>query len=130
MPLIYADMGKALVKRGYIQSWDEFSGDLHEFRRPASLDQLGLPLYIVGHSIGGLMTLEYALEHSTGISGIIAISPTISYKVTPFEQLGINLMGKVKPDYRIKKPGRIRLLNKKSAIRVKYESDRWEERRF
>ncbi|QCJ41124.1 alpha/beta hydrolase [Bacillus sp. S3] len=116
--------GKSAGKRGYIQSWDEFSGDLHEFRKLVSLDQPGLPLYIVGHSIGGLITLEYALEHGSGISGIIAISPAISYKVTRFEQLGINLMGKVKPDYRIKKPGRIRLLKKKSAIRVKYESDR------
>lgn len=115
--------GKSAGKRGYIQSWDEFSGDLHEFRKLVSLDQPGLPLYIVGHSIGGLITLEYALEHSEGISGIIAISPAISYEVTPIEQLGISLLGKVKPDYRIKKPGRIRLLKKKSAIRIKYESD-------
>ena len=115
--------GKSAGKRGYIQSWDEFSGDLHEFRKLVSLDQPGLPLYIVGHSIGGLITLEYALEHSEGISGIIAISPAISYEVTPIEQLGISLLGKVKPDYRIKKTGRIRLLKKKSAIRIKYESD-------
>ncbi|WP_040205865.1 alpha/beta hydrolase [Neobacillus jeddahensis] len=115
--------GKSAGKRGYIQSWDEFSGDLHEFRKLVSLDQPELPLYIVGHSIGGLMTLEYALEHSVGISGIMAISPAISYEATPFEQLGISLMGKVKPDYRIKKPGRIRLLKKKSAMRIQYESD-------
>ena len=115
--------GKSAGKRGFIQSWDEFSGDLHEFRKLVSFDQPNLPLYIVGHSIGGLITLEYALEHSTGISGIVAISPAISYEVTSVEQLGISLMNRLKPDYSIKKSGRIRLLKKKSAIRAKYESD-------
>lgn len=115
--------GKSAGKRGYIQSWGEYRGDLHEFRKLVSLDQPELPLYIVGHSIGGLITLEYALDHSAGISGIMTISPAISYEVTPFEQLGISLMGKVKPDFSIKKTGRIRLLKKKSALRAKYESD-------
>jgi alpha-beta hydrolase superfamily lysophospholipase len=116
--------GKSDGKRGFIQSWDEFRGDLHEFRKLVSLDQPQLPLYIVGHSIGGLITLDYVLNHSSGISGIIAISPAISYEVTPFEQLGISLMGKVKPDYRINKSRNIRLLRKKSAVRAKYYSDR------
>lgn len=114
--------GKSAGKRGFIRSWDEFSGDLHEFRKLVSLDQPELPLYIVGHSIGGLITLEYALGHSSGISGIVAISPAISYEVTPFEQLGISLMGKVKPDYSINKS--LRLLRKNSELRAKYYSDR------
>lgn len=116
--------GKSAGKRGFIRSWDEFRGDLHEFRKLVSLDQPELPLYIVGHSIGGLMTLEYTLDHTDGISGIIAISPAISYEVKPFEQLGITLMGKFKPDYSINKSRKIRLRKKNSAIRAKYYSDR------
>lgn len=116
--------GKSAGKRGFIRSWDEFSGDLHEFRKLVSLDQPELPLYIAGHSIGGLITLEYALNHSSGISGMIAISPAISYEVTPFVQLGISLMGKVKPDYSINKSRNLRLLKKNSEMRAKYFSDR------
>ncbi|MBV7507816.1 lysophospholipase [Bacillus sp. sid0103] len=115
--------GKSAGKRGFIRSWDEFRGDLHEFRKLVSLDQPNLPLYIVGHSIGGLMTLDYALDHTTGISGIIAISPAISYEVKPFEQLGITLMGKIKPDYSINKARKIRLVKKSSAQHAKYYSD-------
>ncbi|WP_144555009.1 alpha/beta hydrolase [Bacillus sp. X1(2014)] len=116
--------GKSAGKRGFIRSWDDFRGDLHEFRKLVSLDQPDLPLYIVGHSIGGLITLDYALDHSEGISGIIAISPAVSYEVKPFEQLGITLMGKVKPDYRINKSRNIFLLKKNSAKHAKYYSDR------
>ncbi len=115
--------GRSSGKRGYIRSWDEFRDDLHKFRKLVSLDQPGVPIYIVGHSIGGLITLEYALDYSGGISGIIAISPAISYEVTAVEQLGISLMGRLKPDYSIKKTHRLRLLKKKSAIRTRYESD-------
>ena len=116
--------GKSTGKRGFIQSWDEFREDLHVFRNLVALDQPERPLYIVGHSLGGLITLEYALDHSEGISGIIAISPAISYEVTPLEQLGMALMGKVKPDYRINKSRNIFLLKKNSAKHAKYYSDR------
>jgi alpha-beta hydrolase superfamily lysophospholipase len=113
MPLICVVMEKALAR-----------GDLHEFRKLVSLDQPELPLYIMGHSIGGLITLDYALDHSAGISGIIAISPAISYEVTLIEQLGISLMGKVKPDYSINKSRNMRLLRKNSEVRASYYSDR------
>jgi len=116
--------GKSAGKRGFIQSWDEFRGDLHEFRNLVALDQPEQPLYIVGHSLGGLITLEYALDHSASISGIIAISPAISYEVKPLEQLGITIMGKVKPDYSINKSRRIFLMKKNTAMRAKYYSDR------
>ncbi|MCL6573825.1 MAG: lysophospholipase [Bacillus sp. (in: Bacteria)] len=115
--------GKSSGKRGFIRNWDEFRGDLHEFRKLVSKEQPDLPLYIVGHSIGGLITLDYSLDHSAGISGIVAISPAISYEVTPFEQLGIALMSKLKPDYSINKSTSIQLLTKDSPLRDKFYSD-------
>ncbi|WP_026564784.1 alpha/beta hydrolase [Bacillus sp. UNC41MFS5] len=116
--------GRSDGKRGFIRSWGDFRGDLNEFRKLVSLDQPDRPLYIVGHSIGGLITLDYALDYSDGISGIIAISPAISYEVKPLEQLGITIMGKVKPDYSINKSRRIFFMKKNTAMRAKYYSDR------
>jgi alpha-beta hydrolase superfamily lysophospholipase len=117
--------GKSSGKRGFIRNWDEFRGDLHEFRKLVSFDQPQLPLYIVGHSMGGLIALEYALDHSAGISGMIAISPAISYEMTPFEQFGMTLMSKFKPDYTINKLANTRMLMKKnSEMHAKYYSDR------
>ncbi|MGX6445896.1 alpha/beta hydrolase [Neobacillus sp. K501] len=95
--------GNSSGKRGYIKTWDEFRGDLHRLRRMVSENHPNLPLYIVGHSIGGLITLDYSLDYHEGLSGIIAISPAISYEVTRFEKIGITLMGKLMPDYSIDK---------------------------
>ena len=116
--------GKSFGKRGYIQSWDEFRGDLHEFQILVSKKQPRLPLFIVGHSLGGVITLDYALHDSSEISGIIAIAPAISYEINPFERLGISIMGKLKPDLSINQSKNFRLMRKKSAVAAKYYSDR------
>jgi alpha-beta hydrolase superfamily lysophospholipase len=116
--------GKSSGKRGFIRSWDEYRGDLHEFRKLVALEQPELPLYIVGHSMGGLITLDYILDNSTGISGIAAIAPAISYEVTAFERLGVTLMSKIKPDYSIDKNKDYQFLAENPSLRAKFYSDR------
>jgi alpha-beta hydrolase superfamily lysophospholipase len=112
--------GKSEGKRGYIKSWDEFRGDLHEFRKLVSKKHPDLPLYIAGHSIGGLITLDYSLVFNEGLAGIIAISPAISYEATRLERLGITVMGRLMPDYSIDK----KQLNKKKSDRyAKFYAD-------
>jgi alpha-beta hydrolase superfamily lysophospholipase len=116
--------GKSSGNRGYIQSWDEFRGDLHEFQKLVSKKQPRFPLYIVGHSLGGVITLDYALHYSSDISGIVAIAPAISYEVSPIERLGISLIGKLKPDFSINKSTHFRIMKKNSAVAANYYSDR------
>ncbi|TDL67413.1 alpha/beta hydrolase [Rhodococcus qingshengii] len=115
--------GKSSGKRGFIKSWDEYRGDLHEFRKLVSKKQPGLPLYMIGHSMGGVIALDYAIDFSSGISGIIAIAPAISFEVTRFERLGITLMGKLKPDLSINKSRNFQIMTKNTGMAAKFYSD-------
>jgi alpha-beta hydrolase superfamily lysophospholipase len=115
--------GKSSGKRGFIKSWDEYRGDLHEFRKFVMKKQPKLPLYMIGHSMGGVIALDYAIDIGSGISGIIAIAPAISYEVTRFERLGITVMGKIKPDLCINKSRKFQFMTKNSALTAKFYSD-------
>ncbi|MEH7436961.1 lysophospholipase [Neobacillus drentensis] len=104
--------GKSTGKRGFIKEWAEYRNDLHEFRKLVVAEVPELPLFIVGHSIGGVIVLDYTLDYGEGLAGMVAISPAISYEVTPSERILITLMGKLKPDYSIVKTGNPQILTK------------------
>lgn len=37
----------------------------------------GTPLFLYGHSLGGLLVLRYALEHAPGVAGVVATGPAL-----------------------------------------------------
>ncbi|MDN3018374.1 lysophospholipase [Paenibacillus sp. BSR1-1] len=115
--------GKSSGKRGFIRTWEEYKVDLDKFRRMVVSEFPHLPLFIVGHSLGGVVTLDYVLDHGTDLAGVIAIAPAISYEATRSERLLISLMGKLKPDFSIVKPGDINRLTRDPDMIDKLNSD-------
>lgn len=115
--------GKSSGTRGFIRTWEEYRGDLHEFHKLVASEVPELPLYIVAHSLGGVISLDYSLYHGTDIAGLIAIAPAISYEVKPTEKLLISLMGKLKPDYTIEKSSNLQLLTQDPEMISRLNSD-------
>ena len=37
----------------------------------------GLPLFLLGHSLGGVIVLNYAIRYPEGLRGVVAISPAL-----------------------------------------------------
>ncbi|MEH7333848.1 lysophospholipase [Neobacillus drentensis] len=115
--------GKSSGKRGFIRTWEEYRADLDNFRRMVVSEFPTLPLFILGHSLGGVVTLDYVIDHGTDLAGVIAIAPAISYEATRSEKLLISLMGKLKPDFSIGKPGDINRLTRDPDMIDKLNSD-------
>jgi alpha-beta hydrolase superfamily lysophospholipase len=115
--------GKSPGTRGYIRSWGQFRGDLHAFRE--RVDQLypKLPRFILSHSLGGVISIDYCLHHGKGIQGLIAIAPAISYKVKFVERLFVSLVGLIKSDLMIVKKGKPSLLTQDKIILEKLNAD-------
>ena len=69
--------GSSPGRRGYINDWSEYREDLHCFVDLVTQDTPGLKKFIYCHSMGGAVTLDYALHYPQGISGIISSAPGI-----------------------------------------------------
>ncbi|MBD2079707.1 alpha/beta hydrolase [Leptolyngbya sp. FACHB-17] len=66
--------GHSSGQRGHINSWSEFRADLDLFLRQIQ-STTNLPCFVLGHSIGGMIALEYALHFPAAVQGVITIAP-------------------------------------------------------
>jgi alpha-beta hydrolase superfamily lysophospholipase len=74
--------GRSPGQRAYLRGWHEYRGDLHAFLAKVREWEGGLPLFLLGNSLGGLVVLDYALQHPAGLAGVIAAAP-------PLGELGV-----------------------------------------
>ncbi len=69
--------GRSGGQRAYVERWEEYREDLRRFVELVRAEERGLPLFLLGNSLGGLIVLEYALHHPDGLGGVIAASPPL-----------------------------------------------------
>ncbi len=72
-------------KRGLLLSWKEFREDLRAVDNEAVRLYPTLPLFILGHSLGGTMTLDYVLSSEHSPRGVIISAPALGTPgISPF----------------------------------------------
>ena len=78
--------GQSPGKRGEIKDFATLVADLRRFIERTRERVGGRPLFILGHSMGGLLTAHYLAGESTGIRGAIFSSPLMAIPdhVSPF----------------------------------------------
>ena len=69
--------GHSAGQRAYLDSWADFREDLDTFLGAVRRESPGLPVFLVGNSLGGLIALEYTLTRSEGLNGVVAVSPPL-----------------------------------------------------
>lgn len=73
-PLVAFDLrghGKSGGPRGHFPSLEVLLDDIHEHIRQSSEKFPGLPVFLYGHSLGGLLVLNYATFHQHSLTGVI-----------------------------------------------------------
>ena len=68
--------GRSQGRKGFINSWDDYRQDLHLFIQ--QLDLKGQRPFLMGHSLGGLIALDYACSYPQTVRGVIASSPALA----------------------------------------------------
>jgi alpha-beta hydrolase superfamily lysophospholipase len=69
--------GRSPGQRAYLRNWDEYRADLTAFLRLVERREPGLPIFLQGNSLGGLIVLDYALLHPDDLAGVIAVAPPL-----------------------------------------------------
>lgn len=71
--------GRSDGRRGHVSRFEIYLQDLDRFRREAQgLLDPGLPFFLLGHGLGGLVVLRYLEEFGAPVSGAILSSPWVA----------------------------------------------------
>jgi alpha-beta hydrolase superfamily lysophospholipase len=63
--------GKSEGDRFYVDTVDEYVADVDTLVNLATSRERGLPVFMLGHSAGGVISCVYALEHQAKLAGLI-----------------------------------------------------------
>lgn len=75
--------GRSDGDRCVVKSFDDYTETLVSFRQQVSEDFSGLPMVLLGHSMGGLISANFLLEHQDAFVGCVLSGPAIKTDLEP-----------------------------------------------
>ena len=66
--------GRSEGERFYVEQFSDYLGDVDKLVEIARAENPGLPVYVLGHSAGGVIASSYVFEHQDKIAGLICES--------------------------------------------------------
>ncbi|WP_084579415.1 alpha/beta hydrolase [Sphingomonas azotifigens] len=112
--------GRSSGPRFTVERFDEYVADIAAMVELATRREHDLPLYLLGHSAGGVAACLYAIEHPFRLHGLICESFAFKLPAPDFMLTGLKLFSRVFPRARIlrlknedfsRDPSRVGLLN-------------------
>lgn len=94
--------GRSEGKRVFVKSYDEFMADLIQFRAHVEAQHPGVPLVLLGHSMGGNLAVGHVLDHQDGVAGLAlsGAALAVSDALSPAQIKIFKLIAKVAPGVR------------------------------
>ncbi|MBW4445266.1 MAG: lysophospholipase [Plectolyngbya sp. WJT66-NPBG17] len=95
--------GRSAGLRGHLNHWAEFRGDLSHFLSLIDEQCPNCPRFVLGHSLGGMIALDYGLRFPTALQGIITIAPALGLNgISSTKLLLANAFSQIAPRFRLK----------------------------
>jgi alpha-beta hydrolase superfamily lysophospholipase len=73
--------GRSPGQRGHINHWGDYRGDVRAFLQMIIKQEPGRPMFLLGHSMGALIVLDYILRDPEGLRGAITSGAPIKLVV-------------------------------------------------
>ena len=94
--------GRAPGPRAFAASFEEVRDDLRRFIELVRSSAGGLPLFVAGLSLGGLIALDQAIEHPSSLAGVVAGAPALGEPAVPRLLVALApLLSRVAPRFRL-----------------------------
>lgn len=95
--------GRSSGLRGHLNDWSEYRADLSRFLQVIDGQCSNCPRFVLGHSLGGMITLDYGLRYPTALQGMITIAPALGLNGISSTQLWLaNTFSRIAPRFRLK----------------------------
>jgi alpha-beta hydrolase superfamily lysophospholipase len=116
--------GRSPGQRAFIDSWDDYRQDLRAFVRFVQAQQPAQPLFLLGHSMGGIIVLDYALRHPEGLRGVVAIAPAIGQiGISPALMTIARVVSRVRPTFSMKSGIDATAISRDPQVVAAYKAD-------
>ena len=93
--------GRSDGMRKYIDRFPDFTNVVSQYVQQIKAAHPALPLFILGHSMGGLITANYLLDHQSDFKGAIFSAPAIKVAggVHPLKLYGVKFLSAIFPRF-------------------------------
>lgn len=91
--------GRSPGPRGHVDGWDDYRADAAAIVGLAGSLAPGRPVFLFGHSMGGLIVLDFALQRPDGLAGVIASGPALlqAGRRRPLKELAAVVLSRIVP---------------------------------
>ena len=97
--------GRSGGQRGHVSHFHDYAKDVHRLNGIVRAEQPGQPLAVFGHSMGGLITLDYAQTYPQDADCWIVQAPALAANTSGPLVFAARLMNLFRPTYSMERPG-------------------------
>lgn len=109
--------GRSPGQRGFVASWDDYLADVAGLIALAAKGHPPLPTFLVGHSVGGVIAIDYAIRHGEELSGLIATAPELgTLPVAPAVVLIGRILSRAWPRFSLSTPLDLDALSRNTSM--------------
>jgi alpha-beta hydrolase superfamily lysophospholipase len=89
--------GNSEGERFYVEAFSDYLRDVDTLVNIARTENPGLPIYVLGHSAGGVIASSYVFEHQSEIAGLICESFAFDVGLPHVVQLALQGLSHLTP---------------------------------
>ena len=109
--------------RAYVERWDDYLDDVEARVRAIRATTEDRPFVLLGHSVGGLVALDYATSSRPAPDLLILSSPALGSTIPGWKRTVAGLLGRIVPATRLSNALKGDQLSRDPAVGVAYFAD-------